>query len=185
MNILLVQRILSFKSCTQDAGIHFELDPVLDWYYLPNTNINNMDNSLGSTGTNQANDIASRLHPGKLVVFFRYGDGNTPTGNGFSDRMYRFVGMPSWDASGHDIGRLAHDIGHYFGLAHPFPGSGDTDTDEYIKTAEYIKTHGGTPEALDGDKIPDTPPEAGERYYKINVNPAKCSNINSVSVCVY
>ena len=57
MNILLVQRILSFKSCTQDAGIHFELDPVVDWYYLP---INNMDNSLGSTGTNQANDTASR-----------------------------------------------------------------------------------------------------------------------------
>jgi len=40
------------------------------------------------------------------------------------------------------------------------------------KAAQYIANHGGTPKALDGDGIPDTPSEAGTLFYQNNVSTA-------------
>src|SRR5262249_23097311 len=60
---------------------------------------------------------------------------------------------------------FAHEVGHYLGLYHTFPGWSDDATDTPERAAQYIATHGGTAAALDGDGLTDTPPEAGTSFY--------------------
>jgi hypothetical protein len=166
------------------AGIQFEFNPDLDgldWSTINNTTLNNLSSS--GTGWDAANAVAAE-YPGKLVVFFRHGEGANPTGNGFSfppasGLMTNFVAMPGFDhtavitgkdASGNwiwkqNIWLFAHEVGHYFGLYHTFPGWNDSETGTPAGAASYITAHGGTASALDGDGIADTPPEAGTAFY--------------------
>ena len=170
--------------------INFELDPIPDgsnWLNLLNTSINNVFNNPDSDEAREARRYAAQF-PDKLVVFFRHGfevdesgvrHDDWHTGNGFSRRNYNFVAMPGFertsardhlnpDGSWHwsqNIGLLAHEIGHYLGLDHTFPGDSDNETDSEAKAAVYIASHGGTANALDGDGLSDTPPEAGTSFY--------------------
>lgn len=167
------------------AGIQFRFDPNpngSDWSNLNNTNINNLSSSNSATwGT--ANALAAQ-YPSSLVVFFRYGTGATPTGNGFafpprSGLMTNFVAMPgfnnTWVITGKDaanqwiwqqnIWLFAHEVGNYLGLKHTFVGWDDSTTETPDKASHYLAAHDHTENALDGDGLRDTPPEAGTAFY--------------------
>src|SRR5207249_8425117 len=92
-----------------------------DWSSTNSTVLNNL---LGPSPTALA--LASQF-PGKLVVLFRTGDPATPTGGcgpgrGCSGADWGYVIMPGFNTTfvcGHqNIGLLAHELGHYFALAH-------------------------------------------------------------------
>lgn len=184
------------NSIYASAGIQFQFDPNEtgpDWSTLKNTAINNL--SSAGTGWNEANDVAAQ-YPGKLVVFFRYGEGSERTGNGFSyptasGLQTNFVAMPGFNNTSVITGKdannqwiweqniwlFSHEAGHYFDLYHTFPGWNDDDTDTPAKASRYITSpsncsafpwtcaNAGTPNALDGDNLADTPPEAGTKFY--------------------
>lgn len=171
------------------AGIEFAFDPNIngpDWSMINNTAINNLSSqptqtwlpSLDGTGWSEANAVAGK-YPGRLVIFFRWGKDTAPTGNGFAFRETNFAAMPGFpdttvktgkDAYGQWIVRqniwlLGHEMGHYFGLDHTFPGQNDLANDTPAKAANYISWIGGTASALDGDGLADTPPDAGTAFY--------------------
>ena len=170
------------------AGIQLQFDPNPngpDWTTLKNTKLNHIS-SADQSDWGQANKVAA-AHPGKIVFLFRYSGGtgaNANPGNGFaftpqSGMVTNFVALPGFNntkvstgsASGpfvQNIWQMAHETGHYLGLAHTFPDWNDSPTDTPAKAAEYIKKNGGTAAALDGDGILDTPPEAGTAFYKNN-----------------
>jgi len=182
------QWVAKANTVYSNAGIRFLLDDIPDdpnWGAINNTAINNLDSSGG--GWNEARQIASSFS-NKLVIFFRHGyviDDNGVrhddwhTGNGFSFPELNFVAMPGFlrtfsitgkDSLGNwvwkqNIGLLSHEIGHNLGLDHTFPGLNDLATDTPAKTAEYIKNNGGSVSALDGDRLSDTPPDAGTSFY--------------------
>jgi hypothetical protein len=109
------------------AGIRFTFDPRTDFTTLNSTLINRMTGTGDPEWARErvaANAVAAR-YPGKIAVFFRWGRDATPTGAGFSWSDYNFVAMPgfqdTWVGGEQNIGVLAHELGHYLGLAHTFP----------------------------------------------------------------
>jgi len=97
-------------------------------------------------------------YPDHMVVFFRYGDSTRgPTGNGFSWSDRQFVAMPGFKATNMGLRGLAHEAGHYLGLAHTFGPSFKT-VDE---AAKYLKERGNDPKVFDGDGLSDTLPDPG------------------------
>ncbi len=170
------------------AGIALEFDARSngpDWGGLVrSTRLNHMGNN-DSVATAEANKVAAK-YPGKLVFFFRYAAGsgaNQNRGNGFASASTDFIALPAFDQTtvtsnidaggtitttekpAQNIWQMAHDLGHYFGLGHTFPGNNDGLTDTPARAAQYIRDNGGTREALDGDGIADTPAEAGTTYF--------------------
>ncbi len=124
----------------KQAGIRLHFDAKETWTWAPvkDTKLNN----LTRTGNWAAkpNGIAAK-RPGKIVVFFRHGEGKDPTGNGYAyppdigkpippswkwePKNVNFVAMPN-AAKNISGGFLAHEIGHYLGLYHTFPGAGSS-----------------------------------------------------------
>ena len=148
------------------AGIHFDFSPTRGVTPLNNTVINRITGS-SDTNWNEAkrlgNEIAARF-PDALVVFFRYGPGEHPTGAGFSWTNYNFVVMPGFADARHcghkHVDALAHEIGHYLGLPHTFAA----DPFESAAAAEtYLAAGGGTAGVFDGDGFGDTPPDPSIR----------------------
>jgi hypothetical protein len=165
-----------------NAGIrlYFKADGTgPDWQQMENTVLNRL--SSGGNGWSEANNFAA-THPAKVVVFFRHGPPDSVTGNGFafppqSSKGVNFVAMPGFNNTGIPAddfngpfvqNRLlfAHELGHYLGLGHTFPGWSDTETDTDAEAAARITKAGGNASALDGDSLSDTPAEAGTAYYK-------------------
>ena len=181
------------------AGIvlHFVADANgPDWEVMNNTTLNQLSSS--GAGWSAANAIAAK-HPTKVVVFFRHGNESTPSGNGFafppqSGKNIDFVAMPGFTVTGVPIddpkgpfkqndGIFAHELGHYLGLGHTFPGWNDLATDTDTEIWQGILAAGGKATALDGDSVPDTPPEAGAAYYA-NKGWKFCSGPASYTVAV-
>ena len=149
------------------AGIvlHFVADANgPDWEVMNNTTLNRLS-SFGA-GWSTANAIAAK-YPKKVVVFFRHGDSTNASGNGFafppqSGKKVEFVAMPGFTVTGVPIddpqgpfkqndGIFAHELGHYLGLGHTFPGWNDLATDTDAEIWKYIVAKGGKASALDGD----------------------------------
>lgn len=151
-----------------------------DWEVRKSTTLNR----LGSNGDgwSAANAVAAQ-HPGKVVVLVRHGDAKDPTGNGFayppqSGMTVNFVALPGFskttvpkDAfSGPWVQNrwlFGHELGHYLGLGHTFPGWNDEGTDTDPEALAAINKAGGKLSGLDGDSVPDSPPDAGTAYYKL------------------
>lgn len=151
-----------------------------DWEVRKSTALNRL--ASDGTGWPAANAVAAQ-YPAKVVVFVRHGDKTGATGNGFafppqSGMKVDFVALPGFskttvpkDAfSGPWVQNrwlFGHELGHYLGLAHTFPGWNDEGTDTDAEALAAIKAAGGKLSALDGDSVPDTPPDAGTAYYKV------------------
>jgi hypothetical protein len=106
--------------------------------------------------------------PGKLTVFFRYGPGPRPTGQGFSSHDYNFVAMPGSPPPDPcrrpHIGGMAHEIGHYLGLSHTFP--------RVFGNLEQLESAlAENKNVLDGDDLSDTLPDPEMRSNECAENP--------------
>ncbi|MCA9521988.1 MAG: hypothetical protein KC609_13490 [Myxococcales bacterium] len=154
------------------AGVEFLFDPndPNDFIEIQSTLIN----QLGGTSDPQwiAERDAANLEASKhtenvdgailkkAALFFRYGPGGSPTGGGFSWTDYNFVALPGFSVTvvcGHqNIQLMAHELGHYLGLAHTFGGGWST-----VPLAEKQLTDNGSDpfKAFDGDQLEDTAPD--------------------------
>jgi hypothetical protein len=186
------------------AGIRLQWDPDPngpDWETLSNSTINHA--GFGNAAATAAGNAIAARYPGKLVVFFRRDAGNGPTpntGNGWSDAPasgVNFIAMPGFaattvfgdatpgpgdaEASFQNIWQLAHDLGHFLGLNHTFPGTTDSGTGTVALASAYIRGHGGEQAALDGDGIADTPAEAGTAFFD-SQNWTRCSGHDTYTI---
>jgi hypothetical protein len=142
------------------SGIRFTFDKQ-DFSLLQSTLLNNIAGVEDKNWFEEiayANQVTAR-YPDKLVVIFRWGPGDQPTGGAFSWVDYDFVAMPGFEDTGvcgyQNIGILAHEIGHYLGLVHTFPGV-------YKNVAEaeaVLKNNGNKPFTFDADGLSDTLPD--------------------------
>jgi hypothetical protein len=164
------------------ASVRFMYDPDVDFATLNSTLLNDMTDDSNADWQREV-DFGNRVaaeHAGKLVVFFIHGPGKGPTGGGFSASNYNFVKMPGFDDTtvcGHqDIGILAHEIGHYYGLSHPF-----AKTFSSLQDAEtYLSVHANDPEAFDGDGLSDTPPDPFIDIPLLQCNPKESITLNGI-----
>ncbi len=152
------------------AGIQFEYDPATDFTDLYDTNVNNsMGWGLGDEPWDPvwltAANAAATQHPDRLVVFYRHGPGDFETTWAFSWHSLGSATMPSsesWLCNEPMVELFAHELGHYFGLWHPF-WLYDTREDADAAVAGF----GGDLSTVDPDGLPDTPPDiyvASEDY---------------------
>jgi hypothetical protein len=162
------------------ASVRFIYDPALDFTTLKNTLLNDM---IGDTDANWKREVdvgngVAAGYAGKLVVFFIYGPAQGPTGSGFSSADYNFVEMPGFNDTRvcgyQNIGILAHEIGHYFGLSHPF-----AKVFARIQEAQsYLTAHGNDPSVFDGDGLSDTPPDPFIDIPEFQCNPIQSITLN-------
>ncbi len=133
------------------AGVRFTYDGMLR--DLLNTKVNNLTGE-GDPSWQFVRDLLNQLatQHQSVVVVHRFGPGTTSIGGGFSWWTYDFVAMSFFDANW--LEGLAHELGHYFGLAHTHGIEFQTvrEAADYVLSARSI-------EELDGDHslIDDTP----------------------------
>jgi len=191
----------------ESAAIELVFDPEFDWDPRNDTGLNNLNNG-DSNWWVKGNEVASRI-PGKIVIFFRHGEGDTPVGWGhayppdtgqtvpvsvkFPTEDVKYVVLPNkrdWDTP--DNGNfIAHEVGHYLGLFHTHPGwgtstiyPGTVDTADEAEQAviQYAAANGGTLEAFNGDGLSDTSPDCCRDLYDLRMLSHDSSGPASVTV---
>ena len=121
------------------------------WSYNPN--------NTWEEERDEANDFAADF-PEKIVIFMRHGPFNGATGGGFSNSTYNFVAAPGYHNTSYcgvneNIDLLAHEMGHYLSLDHPFGVSFQTVTE----AEDYFINNGRDILRFDGDGLTDTAPD--------------------------
>lgn len=145
------------------ANLHFDFDSSAnssDWGDVQNTLINSLSGSGSDWGAQKAAaNLKASETPERMSFFFRWGTGSGRTGGGFSWSDYDFVAMPEFNSTGlcghQNKVLLAHEAGHYLGLAHTFARGFDSVDD----AEAYYISHGRDPSVFDGDGREDTPPD--------------------------
>jgi hypothetical protein len=162
------------------ASVRFIYDPKQDFATHNSTVLNDMSGDTDANWKREV-DVGNRVaagYAGKLVVFFIHGPNGGPTGGGFSASNYNFVEMPGFDDTTvcgyQNIGILAHEVGHYFGLAHPFAMTFGS----ILEAESYLGAHGNDPEAFDGDGLSDTPPDPFIDIPQFQCNPKESIILN-------
>ncbi len=181
------------------SDIQLTFSPEQDWLTHTSSTLNGLHNYRPACLPlfAQARKIAAE-HPQKLTVFFRHGskdvstDGSKEraTGNGFAvhptDTAPGFIVMPGFQSTtikrGPKAPRLpnqklfVHELGHFLGLKHTFPGNGSKQPKTLKDLRQRIKDAGAQTGAqgknFDGDGIADTPPDPYThlwfRFLKVN-----------------
>jgi hypothetical protein len=167
-------------------------DPETDWQPMADTVMNRDQAGQRDRG----NNIAARFL-GKVACFPRWGNGDGRTGNGnaypppsagpvppsVNPIEQDYVALP--DAIAPPYGLLnqgngsfvAHELGHYLGLYHTFPGWGQVPGPVYaeqtptaaqanLEVLQYAASNGGTIDAFDGDRLADTAPDPSPTLYQ-------------------
>jgi Bacterial tandem repeat domain 1 len=191
----------------QAASIELAFDPQHDWRPRRSTALNNLQNS-GSKWFEPGNAVAARI-PGKIVLFFRHGPGTSPTGNGHAyppdigkpvppsvklpTANVNYVALPNTKngINQNDGNFFCHELGHYLGLFHTFPGWGSgevygnnagslTGTQAVQALVRYLRNNGG-PAAMNGDLLADTARDCGNVVYSaqgLSEGPAGPASLN-------
>jgi hypothetical protein len=143
------------------TNVRFLFDSEFDWAPMANT-------ALNTDGANQrtlGNQIAAGT-PGKIVCFLRWGAGASPTGNGnaypppgagtkppdVDDVVQNYVALPNKSGPGLSFlnqgngSFVAHELGHFLGPYHTFPGWTD------LKGPVYEQFGGVMPSAAQADQ---------------------------------
>lgn len=153
------------------AGADVEFLFIEDWNGpdfrdLSNSLINSMTGG-GAAWESQKNQANMNSRQGRLTFFFRWGNAIQAGGGGFSGGDLNFVAMPGFNdtwlcGANRNIGVLAHESGHYFGLAHPFPAKYHPEVDNWlvldtVAEAEQFFIDGGRKKSVfDADGLSDT-----------------------------
>lgn len=196
----LVNRVnQSFKG----TGIRILFDPTSDWVPQRNTVLNRDE-----PGQRAAGNAAAASLPGKILLYLRWGPDNlTRTGNAnafpppganpkpanVSDVTQNYIALEDiLDLNSNGFlnllhgSHVAHELGHYLGLYHTFPGWTSQEGPVYQTATRpnqsqadqsvfnYILANGGTIDALDGDAIQDTPPDPSPVLYLAHSNQDPC-----------
>jgi hypothetical protein len=163
------------------ASVRFLYDPDSDFAALKSTLLNDMTGDTDANWQREVdfgNQVAAR-YAGKLVMFFIHGPEQGATGGGFSSSNYNFVEMPSFNDTTvcgyQNIGVLAHEVGHYLGLSHPFA----MEFASLQEAEAYLSAHGNGPNVFDGDGLTDTPPDPFIRAASFQCNPSESITLNS------
>ncbi len=167
----------------QNTSIEIKFDPKHDWRPRRSTALNNLQNS-GANWFALGNALAAKI-PGKIVLFFRHGPGAGPTGNGHAyppniglpvppsvglpTANVNYVALPNTKnlINQGDGNFFCHELGHYLGLYHTFPGWGSaevygsnagslTGPQAIARVVRYVRNNGGTVAAMNGDLLSDT-----------------------------
>jgi hypothetical protein len=172
----LVERVnLSFAN----TGLRFLFDPVSDWMEMADDDLN-ID---GPKQRQRGNEMAARW-PHKVVCLLRWspgGNGNAypppgvnPKPPHVNDEEQNYVALPNQLGVLSQLNGsfIAHEMGHYLGLYHTFPGWHDSTGPVYGSGSsaekaviDYIAARGGGIGALDGDSLGDTPPDPSPVLY--------------------
>ncbi len=188
------------------AGIQFVFDPDTDWEPMKDSWLNSMDR--GDKAWPSRPNAVAKARPGTMVVFFRWGTDPAPTGNGNAGPPVigrpipqgwknertdvEFVTMPSTQPLV-DQGPafLAHEVGHFLGLHHTFPGTSDgwiidlkdketlTPAQAEERLVRFIRRNNGSAVALDGDLVADTTIDPGTAFWTMHGHP-ECGGPDSV-----
>ena len=145
-----------------DAGVQFFFDENNpDMSNLTNANLSATRGDKDPFWAQVISDgnAEAAKHPGKVVVFFRYGPPGAPEPGGFSDDSYNFIVMPGFNVGGvcghQNIMLFGHEAGHYLGLAHTFAFDNAHDYD----AKNLFDSNGKNPSFFDGDGLADTEPD--------------------------
>ena len=162
------------------ASVRLLYDPALDFTAFKRTLLNNMTGNGDANWASEveAGNLVAAAYPGKLLVLITHGPGQQATGGGFSSSGYNFVQMPGFDDTSvcgyQNIGALAHEVGHYFGLSHTF-----TRQFAGLASAEsYLTAYANDPKVVDGDGLTDTPPDPFINTPQFQCNPKESITLN-------
>ena len=133
------------------AKIRFTFNPK-DTTTVNSTLLNNMMGTSDATWekAKAEGNQAAKMFPGRVLLIVRHGPGDVPCGGGFTWTDYNFIAMSRAGSSTPNV--LAHESGHFLGLAHTF-GREFPDTDAM---AGFLASQPFTPYMFDGDWLPDT-----------------------------
>ena len=174
--LVLSSTVAQANEVFSSAQVTFLFDPDPkgpDWTEVRDTALNNLESKLAHM---RYAAQAAEAYPGKVVAIFRHGPGRTPVEDAYSSLYEKALVLPGFATTrwttgkdsngrwvqGQNIWMLAHELGHYFGLPHTFPDAGLSTN---LNASLFISMNGGDIDAVDGDFIPDTPPDPGWDYY--------------------
>lgn len=162
----------------RDSGASFQIsfNAQRDWHRLRSSTLNGLHNYRPECLPlfEKGRQLAAKA-PHQLTVLFRHGRDEEATGNGFAVRptptQPGFIVMPGFRSTtvqrGPQESRVynkklfIHELGHFLGLEHTFPGSGSKQAESLTALRKVVKQT----QHFDGDGIADTPEDPYSHLY--------------------